>query len=57
MRSVTDQRMNALAVQATAYLAGQKDNPLEIVVNVDEKELAKASSTGKFWGNWTANCP
>jgi hypothetical protein len=55
MRSVTAQRMNALAVQASAYAAGQKDRPAEIVVNVDEKELAKESEQHeKSSGNWTA---
>jgi hypothetical protein len=50
--------MNALAVQATAYSADQNDKPPEIIVNVDEKELAKEREQHEeILGNWTANCP
>lgn len=38
----TDPRLAALAVQATA-ITNQKDKPPEIIVNLDERELAKQS--------------
>jgi hypothetical protein len=38
----TDPRLAALAIQATA-IASQKEKPPEIMVNVDERELAKDS--------------
>jgi hypothetical protein len=41
----TDPRLAALAVQATAIAREKSEKPPEIIVNLDEKELAKESES------------